>query len=372
MKKNYLLIIALIVIGGLVWYFEKQNPKIIAPGPDSAIHVNSPNKEEKAKMYEPAKELVGVQGFINSPALLGSDQPFKISDYIGKKVILVDFWTYSCINCQRTTPYLNSWWDKYQDKGLLIIGVHTPEFDFEKEYNNVISGTNKLGIKYPVVQDNNYSTWTAYDNHYWPHKYLIDIDGFIVYDHIGEGGYKETEMKIQELLNERMTVLGEEGKISESITQEKAGPSGVASQETYFGSNRNDNFGSGQPGQSGTYTFQQPTSISSSTLYFTGQWQIGGEYSTNLSAGAKIIFKYNSKEVYFVGSSDAGVKIKVLQDGKPPIMSAGDDISKDSNSGGLIKESRLYKLINNSKPGEHTLEIIIENSGLKAFTFTFG
>lgn len=362
--KKILLIIVLAGVGGGIWYFEAQKPEQAGES-GAEIRIQKMGKEEKARQYDPAVELVGTQRYINS-------EPFKLADHIGKKVILIDFWTYSCINCQRTTPYLNAWWDKYKDKGLLIVGVHTPEFEFEKDYNNVLAATQKFGIKYPVVQDNNYTTWRAYGNRYWPRKYLIDIDGFIVYDHIGEGAYEDTEMKIQDLLNERMIVLGEEGKIAEIITEEQANGARAGSPETYFGSTRNRNFGSGTPGKSGIFTFSQPAGTDSNVLYLVGRWEITPEYSESRSSDAKVVFKYNAKEVYFVGSADAGVKIRVLQDGKPLGEFAGEDISKDASSVGFIKESGLYKLINNTEPGEHILEIIIESPGLKAFTFTFG
>ena len=151
---------------------------------------------DKSK-YPRFAELANPDGYLNT------DHDITIGEYIGKKVILVDFWTYSCINCQRTLPYLTSWDEKYRDEGLLIIGVHTPEFGFEKEYDNVKRAIEKFNIKYPVVQDNEYQTWRAYKNRYWPRKYLIDIDGYIVYDHIGEGAYDETEEKIREVLKER-------------------------------------------------------------------------------------------------------------------------------------------------------------------------
>ena len=370
MNKDKLILIGVVaIIVGVIWYSEAHKSNMAPTGEDATIHVTA--KEDKAKMYETAKELVGVQGFINSPSV-GQNKPFKIADYIGKKVILVDFWTYSCINCQRTTPYLNAWWDKYKDQGLLIIGVETPEFEFEKDYNNVADATNKLGIKYPVVQDNNYTTWNAYGNRYWPHKYLIDIDGYIAYDHVGEGGYEESEMKIQELLKERMTVLGIKGDVGGGTVNVKEQVIQTQSPETYFGSARNEYFGNGKTSQDGIQNLTELAIINLNTLYLTGTWNFNPEYAENKSAGAKIIFKYNAKNVYFVGSSDVGVKIKVLQDGKPLNQSAGEDISKDIKSEGLIKESRLYKLINNAQAGEHTLEIMIESPGLKAFTFTFG
>jgi len=201
MQKNIILVLVLVAIFGSIYYLNSQKAETGNSGQsaENNIKIASMAKEDKAKMYEPAKEISSPDAFINS-------DPFEISDLIGKKVILVDFWTYSCINCQRTLPYLNAWYDKYKDKGLEIVGIHTPEFDFEKEYTNVVEAVKKFDIKYPVVMDNDFSTWHSYNNRYWPRKYLIDIDGYIIYDHIGEGGYDETEQKIQEALKERATV----------------------------------------------------------------------------------------------------------------------------------------------------------------------
>src|SRR3989344_6786961 len=179
------ILLAAVVVG--IFYLNSQ--KASRSGGESVEVKTNINKEEKLARYEPAKEITTPDGFINIDG-----EPITISEFIGKKVILVDFWTYSCINCQRTTPYLNAWYKKYgstllttSSPGLVIIGLHTPEFEFEKNYQNVLEATKKMGIKYPVVLDNDYSTWNAYQNRFWPRKYLIDIDGYIVYDHIGEG-----------------------------------------------------------------------------------------------------------------------------------------------------------------------------------------
>jgi glutathione peroxidase-family protein len=133
-----------------------------------------------------------------------------MSDFVGKQIILVEVMTYSCINCQRTFPYMNSWYEKYKDDGLTVIGLHTPEFAFEKKIENVEKAMEEFGIAFPVVLDNNYETWNAYGNRFWPRRYLIDLEGNIVFDHIGEGKYKETEQKIVELLAQRKQVLGVE------------------------------------------------------------------------------------------------------------------------------------------------------------------
>lgn len=190
-KRKIILIVIIIAIVAMIFYLESAKPKINANFVDSEIKIESLENntlntsvnlltetdkqriEKKAKKYERAKELVNPDGYINADNI-------TIAGNIGKNIILVDFWTYSCINCQRTLPYLTAWYDKYKDDGFVIVGVHTPEFDFEKKYDNVLKATQKWNITYPVVLDNEHQTWTAYNNRYWPRKYLIDIDGFIV------------------------------------------------------------------------------------------------------------------------------------------------------------------------------------------------
>src|SRR3989344_1593655 len=350
--KNIILGVALTAIIGALFYFESLRPE---RNNNENAEIKIEAKNEKAKKYESAKELVGIQGFINSDS-------FKISDQIGKKIILIDFWTYSCINCQRTTPYLNAWWEKYEDDGLLIIGVHTPEFEFEKKYDNVLQATQTFGIKYPVVQDNNYSTWTAYGNRYWPRKYLIDIDGFIVYDHIGEGGYEETEDKIRELLMERKLVLGETGGIDTGM----AGPRGVQdvsvrpeSPEVYFGAFRNELLANGDMSKVGIQNLVNPGSVNLNKLYLVGSWNIQEEYAQNLNSDSKVIFKFKARKVNIVAEADKPSKASILLDGK---------MISEVN----IQNSQLYEIISLPEQGEHTLEIILEDPNIRLYTFTFG
>lgn len=309
-----------------------------------------------------------------------------LGDFIGKKIILVDFWTYSCINCQRTIPYLEAWHKKYNDLGLEIIGVHTPEFEFEKEYNNVRAGIQRLGITYSVVQDNDYKTWRAFENRYWPRKYLINLDGKIVYDHIGEGEYEETEKKIQELLKERAKKLG--GKIeipSDFVTISDASEAiaGI-SPEIYFGSNRNSYLGNGKDGAVGVQHLTEPTGIKTNILYLVGDWNFQPEYAENQRAGDKIIFRYQGKNVFLVASSPARtVSAEIFLDGEPVLTKAGlptevltkagEDIAQDGGRSVVsISDARLYRLINDQKSSEHTLEIIINEPGVRLFAFTFG
>ena len=256
--------------------------------------------------------------------------------------------------------------------------MHTPEFLFEQKYENVQAAVQKFGIKYPVVLDNNYSTWTAYGNLYWPHDYLIDIDGFIVYDHIGEGGYAETEQKIQELLKERMAVL----KLNETVTANISIPSGavnvdftkVSSPEVYFGAGRNIYLGNGRQNTVGIQNLSEPADIKTNTLYLAGEWNFQEQFAENENPQAKIIFRYNAKSVYLVASAKDNATIRVSRDGKPLGNEAGGDVvRKDGSSIVNISESRLYKLIEDPAGyGEHTLELNIDNPGLQAFTFTFG
>ncbi|MGB8216649.1 MAG: redoxin domain-containing protein [Candidatus Methanoperedens sp.] len=372
--KTIILILVLIAIAGTIVYLESLKPTRISPG-EAVIQPNvsvSAAKSSKLNLgYPLAKEIVNPSGYINTDKI-------TVSELVGKKVILIDFWTYSCINCVRTIPYLNSWYEKYNDKGLVIIGVHTPEFLFEQKYENVQAAVQKFGIKYPVVLDNNYSTWTAYGNLYWPHDYLIDIDGFIVYDHIGEGGYAETEQKIQELLQERMAVL----KLNETVIANISIPSGavnvdftkVASPEVYFGAGRNIYLGNGRQNTVGIQNLSEPTEIKTNTLYLVGNWNFQEQFAENENPWAKIIFRYNAKSVYLVASAKDNATIRVFRDGKPLGNEAGGDVvRKDGSSIVNISESRLYKLIEDPAGyGEHTLLINVENPGLQAFTFTFG
>ena len=361
-----LIIIAVGIIGAVIW-LEGLKPKQIFPGSGDVVEVaDSAQTASKGQRYQKAREIVSPAGFINTNGI-------AIQELIGKKVILVDFWTYGCINCQRTLPYLTSWYDKYRESGLEIIGVHTPEFAFEKEIENVQWAVDKYGIKYPVVLDNDYGTWRNYQNRYWPRKYLIDIDGYIVYDHIGEGGYEETERKIQELLRERITKLNEVGSVAsgivapENIEQATADP---RSPEIYFGSQRNEHLGNGTSGLAGVQQLAIPAKTQLDTLYLGGNWNIQAEYAKNLSADAKIVFRYQGQKVFMVASADSPVVITVLRDGEPIGAAAGSDVVDGVVT---VQEDRLYQIVKDPEGyGEHTIELIITSPEVEVYTFTFG
>ena len=313
-------------------------------------------RAEKDKQFIKAPELVGIDGYINTDG-----KPITLADYKGK-VILLDIWTYSCINCQRTLPYVTTWYGKYKDQGFVVIGVHTPEFSFEKVQANVQKAVEQFGIQYPVVLDNEYATWRALGNQYWPRKYLIDSDGYIVYDHAGEGNYDETEKAIQNALQERADTLNMHTTISTNTTHPtnviSVDADGVRSPETYFGSARNTYLDNGTAGSTGQQNFTLPTTQSPNRLYLGGPWNIVPEYAENTDT-ARIEFTYSAKNVYMAAGSDTGVTVSVYR----------DDVLVQKLP---INDEKLYTLINGTTYGTHTLRIEIPKAGLKAFTFTFG
>lgn len=363
-------IILVALLGAGIYYIVLKPESSSEVRPSEAIL----SAEEKERRYQKAPELVSSDGYINTGRNPdGSPKEITIGEFKGKKVVLVDIWTYSCINCQRTFPYLRAWYEKYKDHGLEIIAVHTPEFAFEQVYANVENAAKEFGLTYPIVQDNEYRTWNAFGNRFWPRKYLIDIDGYIVYDHAGEGSYEETERAIQRALAERAQRLGLDMSIDgtsepEGVVEVK--PGGVRSPETYFGAARNDNFGNGTPFKTGPQTLSAPSRLIQNVLYLDGTWDLTDEYARNTSPGAKITFIYNTKDVYFVASAGKAVRVKVLVDGKPVGNMAGADVAADSTV--TIQEERLYKIIEGAEYGQHTLEMIVEWEGLEAYTFTFG
>ncbi len=311
-----------------------------------------------------APELQGIAGYINSKNI-------TIGQHVGKNVILVDFWTYTCINCQRTLPYVVSWDEKYRKDGLVIIGVHTPEFAFEKDYDNVKRAVEKWGITYPVVLDNDFSTWRAFANQYWPHKYLIDIHGNIVYDHVGEGGYEETEKRIQEELQKRADVL-KMGKLdmnsSEPSNTVAVDFSKIKTPEIYFGYN----FIRGNLGQVNeivpekAVAFTIPSTIGLNTAYLNGSWVVHDDGAELVSDAGYIALTYSSKVVNIVASGPSEILVRV--DGKAPSGSHGYSVNKEGK--GRIDAQDLYELVN-GEYGQHTI-IFHVRKGFRIYTFTFG
>jgi len=372
MKLEYILagvVAVTLAAGGVVYLLMEKTGNKATDATTSRTLTTS----EKSARYKRAPELVSPAGYINTGTNPdGTAKKISIGEFRGKKIVLIDFWTYSCINCQRTLPYLNAWYEKYRDQGLEIIGVHTPEFAFEHVLSNVQKAVDGFKLKYPSVLDNEYGTWNAFGNQYWPRKYLVDIDGFIVYDHIGEGNYDETERAIQKALAERMKSLNVQTDISTDVVAPEGVVSvgtGLGSPETYFGAGRNEYLGSGKKFTRGTQIFVAPSKPLLNTLYFAGTWNISEEYARSQSAGS-IIYKYKARDVYLVTSSQQGSTVTLLLDGKPIGASGGPDVSADGTV--YISENRLYHLVHTDGYGEHTLEIKIDGAGVDAYAFTFG
>ncbi len=364
------------VIGGIFYLDSKKVSRNVIGG---KVEVKTTaNKEEKTKKYPVAKEMTTPDGFINTGLNPdGSAKTISIGEFVGKKVVLLDIWTYSCINCKRTTPYLNAWYEKYKDDGLVIIGLHTPEFEFEKVYENVLAATQRLQIKYPVVLDNDYSTWNAYQNRFWPRKYLIDIDGFVVYDHIGEGGYEETEAKIIELLNERSARLGTDAVVmgnGEITDVEITDFSKIKTPEVYFGASRVQYLANLPTSgcKDGVCNFASLGNPALNTFELSGAWKINDEGAVLEGGGGSVFLRFSANKANLVaGATGNPVRAEIYLDGKKvPDETAGDAVQRGTVTFGMHD---LYNLIDlKGNYGEHILEIRFLDSGVSAFAFTFG
>ena len=380
-NKNIILIVVLIVVAGSIYYLNSQ--KVQIGGFDEEVQdvtqttaVEGYIRDEgainqKNLLYSQAPELRGIAGYLNT------DSDISIQGLKGK-VVLVDFWTYTCINCIRTLPYLKSWYDKYTDEGLVIVVVHTPEFEFEKNFENVQNAIEEYDLKYPVVQDNDYATWRAYKNRWWPHKYLVDIDGFIRYDHIGEGGYAETERVIQELLKEKMDREGNLkllGNIDGDVEGVDVDYRQIGTPEIYFGYNfARGNFGNeeGLPANQ-IIDYKIPLIVKPNKGYLEGRWKVNKDDSELLSDEGIIILGYNAKVVNIVAGSDTGSEVEVFVDTRPlSAAQAGADVEiRNGKSIVAIKEGKLYNLVDHEY-GPGLLELRITGKGFKINTFTFG
>ncbi len=327
---------------------------------------NSITKIDKSG-FKTAPDLVGIAHYLNTT-------PEKLTEEIKDKVVLYDIWTYTCINCIRTLPYITAWDDKYADQGLLIIGVHSPEFEFEKDPENVQMAIEKYGINYPVVLDNDKKTWKAFENRYWPHKFLVDYEGYIRYDKIGEGGYDETEKIIQQLLQERNISLGIQMASAAPLVEIKEFEHTMfRSPELYFGykfaQNRNQ-LGSEEgfkPGK--TVTYSESNKVDLHKFYLTGDWKNYEDSMELVSDTGTIKLRYNAKQVNIV--TDNVAELEIFLDGEPiPAKYSGDDITSGNRL--IVSEPDLYNIISSENSSSHLMEIQIEGKGFQIFTFTFG
>ncbi|MFA5130864.1 MAG: cytochrome c biogenesis protein DipZ [Patescibacteria group bacterium] len=340
----------ILIILALAIYFQYDTliqTKLLASVPSLNIGLennlmNNFITRPKLSAQKKAPDFVGINTWLNS-------EPLTLADLKGK-VVLVDFWTYSCINCVRTLPYVTSWYDKYKDSGLVVVGIHSPEFAFEKETANVKMAIKQYKINYPVAQDNNLSTWQAYDNQYWPAEYLIDQSGNIVYTHFGEGEYDKTENAIRELLGVAGGVAANNGQ---DLSQ-------VKSPEMYFGGNRLEYLTAKQEPSIVPIEYSLPANLGLNQFALGGKWEFAADKATLVGNSGKIKLHFYAAKVFMVAQSlSQPVTLSIVVDGvaQPEVV---------------VNQSELYTLFDSLKYADHTIEIDIPQSGLDAFTFTFG
>ncbi len=316
-----------------------------------------------------APSLDGAVEWLNSPPLARED--------LRGKVVLIDFWTYSCINCIRTLPYVRAWAEKYRDQGLVVIGVHAPEFAFEKKIDNVRQAVAGFKIEYPVAIDNDYRIWRAFDNSYWPAHYLIDAKGQIRYHHFGEGDYRETEEAIQDLLREAGSTSA---SATETVTPETKGAeagadmSHMLSGETYVGYRQARSFASNETMREDASRDYSVTAPALNEWGLSGEWTVGAEAATLDAANGGITYRFSARDLHLVlGPVDSGkpVRFQVTVDGHPPGPDHGADT--DANGNGVVTSTRLYQLVRQSGTvTAKTFTIRFLDPGVQAYAFTFG
>jgi len=321
--------------------------------------------EDKSKLQK-VPSVLDATGYINTASN-------ELAETLEGKVVLYDIWTYSCINCIRTLPYITTWDEKYGNEGLMIVGIHTPEFEFEKNKDNVLAAVEKFGINYPVVLDNEKEIWNEFQNKYWPRKYIADHDGYIRYDHIGEGAYKETEKVIQQLLQERSESLNIKTKTFELTTLKEFEHSTFRTPELYFGykfaSGRNNLGNENGFEPEGVVKYNIPLKIKQHYFYLDGKWNNSKDSMELVSENGLIMLNYNAKQVNIVASNNAELEIFIDGERIPKHM-AGMDVNQDSKV--MITEPRLYNIVDSTVTESHELLIKVNDPKFEIFTFTFG
>jgi thiol-disulfide isomerase/thioredoxin len=301
-------------------------------------------------------------GWLNSEPL----GPAELSGH----VVVVNFWTLTCINWLRTEPYVRAWSRAYRDDGLVVIGVHTPEFSFEHEIDRVRQATKEREIDYPVVVDNAYGVWKAFDNHYWPALYFIDADGIIRDHHFGEGSYEQSERVIQQLLGVERELVSVEGLGVEA----EADWYHLRTPETYLGYERSEHFASpGGTALGERRAYDRPADLRFNHWALDGEWTIGREKVVLDQAGGSIAYRFHARDAHLVLSAGAedSIPFRLLLDGAAPGRSHGVDVDEDGN--GMLKDGRLYQLVReHDVVRERTLEITFLEPGAEAYVFTFG
>ena len=356
---------------------EKLSGK--SPRSSEAMMAQNPAAEGAKPVADKTPGTLPVEG--NLPSLEGAVQwlnsPPLDAQALKGKVVLVDFWTYSCINCLRSLPYVKAWAEKYRDQGLVVIGVHAPEFAFERDINNVTKAMKDLGINYPVAIDNEFRIWRAFNNEYWPAHYFADARGRIRYHHFGEGEYAESERVIQQLLREAGAAKVADGLISAKADGVQMAPdnSEVQSPETYVGYQRAEHFVPETvlvPDQVAAYN--PPAQLALNDWSLGGQWHVGPERATASAPASRIVYRFHARDLHLVlgpGADGKPVRFKVLIDGKAPGDDHGMDVAPDGS--GTVTDQRLYQLVRqNGGVTDRTFSIEFLDPGASAYAFTFG
>jgi thiol-disulfide isomerase/thioredoxin len=362
------------VAGGIV-ALTVTSPKRADKAPAGSGGIERAEVPRTVGRGQPAPELTGLVAWINS-------EPLTLQSLRGN-VVLVDFWTYTCVNCIRTFPYLKSWYDKYASEGLVIIGVHTPEFAFEHDVDNVRAAVQRHGLKYPVALDNQYATWKAFRNQYWPRKYLIDKDGVIRYDHAGEGRYEATESWIKRLLAETGARVDAQTTVKDPDPGSQAAHR-RATPELYAGlrgllSGQIGNFN--RQAIDAPFAYALPSTRAEHVLYLSGVW-VQREESlrhgrTTPGFEDEIVLRYWARSVNLVIRPETSevFDVRVLLDGRPldPLL-AGDDVTVTAQGESVVRVDgpRLYSLVASPEPGSHELRLSAKSDAFAIFAFTFG
>jgi thiol-disulfide isomerase/thioredoxin len=313
--------------------------------------------------------LSGATAWLNSPPLSAAG--------LRGKVVLIDFWTYTCINWLRTLPYVRAWSQKYREHGVVVIGVHTPEFSFEHDLENVRRAAQDMRVSYPIAIDNDYAIWSAFDNHYWPALYLADAQGRIRSHQFGEGAYELSEMMIQQLLAE----AGIGGIDQELVSVDAQGVEAAAdwgslrSAENYVGYERTENFAS--PGDAvldTPHVYAVPARFSLNEWALAGEWTVESEATVLNEAHGRIVYRFHARDLHLVMGPKArgtSIRFRVIIDGQAPGAAHGSDVDEQGN--GTVTDQRLYQLIRQPKPiADRQFEIEFLDAGVEAFAFTFG
>jgi cytochrome c biogenesis protein CcdA/thiol-disulfide isomerase/thioredoxin len=329
----------------------------------------APEPAPNPALSGPLRSLLGARQWLNT-------QPLRPEDIRGK-VVLVNFWTYSCINCLRVLPHVRAWSEKYKDRGLVVIGVHTPEFAFEKDVANVGKASVSLGVGYPVAIDSDFGIWRAFDNQAWPALYFIGADGRVRHNVLGEGGYDQSERLIQQLLSEAngAPVASDIAAIAGEGPQAAADERNLRSAETYIGYAQATNFASpGGVREDAPSLYRAVSALPLDRWSLAGVWTIGGEFATLNGTSGSIAYRFHARDLHLVSappSQGHPVRFRVRIDGVPPGVDHGSDV--DAEGWGTLQEDRLYQLVRQTGPvADRTFEIEFFDAGVRAYAFTFG